>query len=141
MPSLSFAVLPPFLLNLGPDFVTIFCPTAIGNEGRLKIFPLSPFIHFFLSRYNLYCCCLVTKSCLTLCNLMDCSLPGSFVHGISQARILEWVAIPFSRGSSCMAGRFFTAELPGKPSTIYIQQSRYILDVELAVHLYLHTLL
>ena len=41
---------------------------------------------------------LVAQSCLTLCNPMDCSLPGSFVHGILQARILEWVAIPFSRG-------------------------------------------
>ena len=48
---------------------------------------------------------------------MDCSLPGSFVHGISQARILEWVAISFSQGSSqtrnctqvsCIAGRCFT---------------------------------
>ena len=39
-------------------------------------------------------------SCLTLCDPMDCSSPGSFVHGILQARILEWVAIPFSRGSS-----------------------------------------
>jgi len=43
---------------------------------------------------------LVTQSCLTLCNPMDCSLPGSSVHGILQARILEWVAIPFSRGFS-----------------------------------------
>ena len=40
------------------------------------------------------------KSCLTLCNPMDCSLPGSSVHGISQSRILEWVVISFSRGSS-----------------------------------------
>ena len=37
------------------------------------------------------------QSCLTLCDPMDCSQPGSSVHGISQARILEWVAIPFSR--------------------------------------------
>ena len=43
---------------------------------------------------------LVTKSCLALCNLMDCGPPGSSVHGILQARILEWGAIPFSRGSS-----------------------------------------
>ena len=52
-----------------------------------------------------------------LCSSMDCSLPGSSVHGISQARILGWVAIPFSRGSSrprdqirvsWIAGRFFT---------------------------------
>ena len=45
-------------------------------------------------------CVLVTHSCLTLCDPMDCSLPGSSVHGIFQARILEWVAISFSRGSS-----------------------------------------
>ena len=40
------------------------------------------------------------QSCLTLCDPMDCSPPGSSVHGILQARILEWVARPFSRGSS-----------------------------------------
>ena len=39
-------------------------------------------------------CMLVAQSCLTLCDPMDCNLPGSFVHGISQARILEWVAFP-----------------------------------------------
>ena len=38
------------------------------------------------------------QSCLTLCNPMDCSPPGSSVHGIFQARILEWVAVSFSRG-------------------------------------------
>ena len=43
---------------------------------------------------------LVAQSCLTLCDPTDCSPPGSFVHGILQARTLEWVAIPFSRGSS-----------------------------------------
>ena len=42
----------------------------------------------------------VTQSCPTLFDPMDCSLPGSSVHGILQARILEWVAISFSRGSS-----------------------------------------
>ena len=59
----------------------------------------------------------VTQSCPTLCNPMGYSLPGSSIHGILQARILEWVAIPFSRGSSqprdwtkvsCIADRFFT---------------------------------
>ena len=42
----------------------------------------------------------LTQSCPTLCDPMDCSLPGSSVHRILQARILEWVAISFSRGSS-----------------------------------------
>ena len=62
-------------------------------------------------------CVLVSQSCLTLCNPMDSSPPGSSVHGVLQARILEWVAIPFSRRSSqprdgtqvsYIAGRFFT---------------------------------
>ena len=57
------------------------------------------------------------QSCPTLCNTMDCSLPGSSVHGIFQASVLEWVAISSSRLSSqprnqtsvsCMTGRFFT---------------------------------
>ena len=60
---------------------------------------------------------LVAQSCQTLCNPMNCSLPTSSVPGVSQARILEWVAMPSSRGSfaprdqtqvSCIAGRFFT---------------------------------
>ena len=42
----------------------------------------------------------VTQSCPTLCYTMDCSLPGSSVHGVFQARVLEWVAISFSQGSS-----------------------------------------
>ena len=75
---------------------------------------------YFLS---VYCLCMHAKSlqlCLTLHDPMDCSLPGSSVHGILLARILEWVAMPSSRGSSwrrnrtrisyisCMAGRFIT---------------------------------
>ena len=60
---------------------------------------------------------LVSQSCPTHWNPMNCSLSGSSVHGILQAGILEWVAIPFSMGSSrprdwtwvfCIAGRFFT---------------------------------
>ena len=61
------------------------------------------------------CCCLVAQLCPALCNFMDYSPPDSTVHGILQARILEWVAIFFSKGSSkdrtCVshiAGRFFT---------------------------------
>ena len=61
--------------------------------------------------------CSDTQFCLTVWDPMDCILPGSSVHSISRARILEWVAIPFSRWSSpprewtqvfCIAGRFFT---------------------------------
>ena len=54
---------------------------------------------------------LVAQSSLNLCSLMGCSPPGSSVHGILQARILEWVAMPFSRDQtwvSCLEGGFFT---------------------------------
>ena len=44
--------------------------------------------------------CEVAQLCLTLCDPMDCSLPGSSVHGIFQAVVLEWIVISFSRGSS-----------------------------------------
>ena len=46
------------------------------------------------------CVCLVIRSCPTLCNSIDCSQSGSSVHGMSQARILEWVSISFSRRPS-----------------------------------------
>ena len=64
-----------------------------------------------------------------LCNPMDCSLPGSTVHGILQARILEWVAVSFSRGSfqsrnwtwvSCIASRFFTSWATREASIFWI---------------------
>ena len=66
-------------------------------------------------------CVLVAQLCLTLCDLTDCSPPGFSVHGIPQGRILQWVDIPFSRGSSqlrdhtwisCNKGR---SEPPRKP--------------------------
>ena len=62
--------------------------------------------------------CLVAQSCPTLCNPVDCSPPGSSVHWVLQARTLEWVATPSSRGSpqprdgthvSCTADRFLTS--------------------------------
>ena len=73
---------------------------------------------------------LVAQLCPTLCDSVDCSPPGSSVHGILQARMLEWVAIPFSRGSSwlrdrtlvsCIAGRFFIAWATREEPLIFCQ--------------------
>ena len=82
-------------------------------------------LHFISSVYwHSCCCCLVTKLCLTLCNPMDYSPLGSSVHDILQARILEWVAISFSKGScwprdrihiACIAGRFLPLSHQGSP--------------------------
>ena len=75
--------------------------------------------------------CSVAQSCPTLYDPMDCSPPGSSVHGILQARILEWVAISFSRGSSrprdqtasfaspALAGGFFTLVPPEEHIAVY----------------------
>ena len=74
---------------------------------------------------------LVVQLCPTLCDPMDYSLPDSSVHRILQARILEWVAIPFSRRSSWprhgtqvshIAGRFLLSEPPGKTNRILLVQ-------------------
>ena len=86
--------------------------------------------YLFSTSYVLDKCVLVAQSSPTLCNPMDCSPSGSSIHGILQASILEWVAIPFSRQSpwlraqtlvSCIVVRFFniwtTREAP------YVRQS------------------
>ena len=85
---------------------------------------------------------LAAQSCLTLCDPMGCGLPGSSVHGILQARILEWVAIPFSRGTSqprtqtlvsCIASGFFTAwdtkEAPVEFSKMMGKKALYVKDI------------
>ena len=78
---------------------------------------------FTYKKWLLCVCVLVAQSCPTLCDSMICSPPGFSVHGILQARILEWIAIPFSRGTSqprnqtlvsCIAGRFFIIWAIGK---------------------------
>ena len=62
---------------------------------------------------------LVAQSCPTLCDPMDCSLPGSFVHRIFQARTLEWVAISFPRGSSQPRARTWVSHIAGGFFTVW----------------------
>ena len=81
----------------------------------------------FSGLYSFNRVCVCVQSYLTLCSSMDCSPPGSSVHGILRARILEWVAISYSRdlpvpgidptslGSPAPASGFFTTVPPGKP--------------------------
>ena len=78
--------------------------------------------------FILFSCCLLAKSCPTVCDPVDCSPPGSSVHGILQARILEWIAMSFSRGFSwprdqthisCIGRRaLFTTEPPEKAHSV-----------------------
>ena len=79
---------------------------------------------------NIIYACMHAQSCLTLCEPMDCSLPGSSVQAIFQARILEWMVISSSRGSCqpkdqtlslaspALAGGFFATLPPGKPISL-----------------------
>ena len=60
----------------------------------------------------------VAQLCLTLCNPVDCSPPSSSVHGILQARVLEWVAISFSRGSSQPRDRTQVSLIAGRSSPL-----------------------
>ena len=97
--------------------------------------PLCVICCFSLAAFNicsivqLLLCTLVTQSCPNLCDPTDCSLPGSSVHGIFQARILEWVAISSSRRPSrprdqtcisCSGRWILTTEPLGKPTVTII---------------------
>ena len=103
-----------------------FCTSGGGLKVRVRDEDC-PWNAFSLP-YRTVCECTVcvqAQSRPTLCDPMDCTLPGSSVHGIFQARILEWIAISFSKRSSqlrdqtcvsCVScfGGFFTTEPPGK---------------------------
>ena len=82
-----------YTLAISYDPTLIFIITLSSlNWGSLTV----------VSIVCMYVCVCVQplQSCLTLCNAMSCSPPGSSAHGVLQARILEWIAMPSSRGSS-----------------------------------------
>ena len=118
-------------INCGVECgMELSCLFNVHHPFSTSMRPIQKFVlqFFFFTLFKLSMCpypipteckfyVLVTQSCPTLSDPMNCSPPGSSVSGILQARILEWVAIPFSRGSSqprdwtwvsCIAGRFFT---------------------------------
>ena len=80
--------------------------SCIGHYRGLRRVPCL-YNRFLLVIYLIYmrACVLICFSCVRLCDTMNCSPPGSSVHGILQARILEWAAMPSSRGSSRPRGR------------------------------------
>ena len=86
--------------------------------------------------FTLYVLSLVVQSCLTLCDTMECSPPGSSVHGILQARILQWVAIPFYRGSSQLRDQTQVSRTRGRFFTVWA--SREALYNNISLQLILH---
>ena len=86
----------------------------------------------------------VAQSCPTLCNPKDCSLPGSSVHGIFQARVLEWVAISFSRdlpnpgikpGSPALQADVLLSEPPVKTSNYWKKEAANVIINMMQRHL------
>ena len=99
-----------------------------------------------MRNFYIHVCAKWFQSCLTFCDPMGCSPPGSLVHRISQERVLEWVAFPFSRGSSpprdrtqvsCIAGDALPSELPGKPGRNTTGSPFYASGNTNVAHLYL----
>ena len=82
----------------------------------------------------------VAQSCPTLWDPMDCSLPGSSLHGILQARVLEWVTISFSRGSSWPRDRTLVSCIPGKHFNLWA--TREVKEYGTSIHIctFIHTL-
>ena len=109
-----------------------FSPSFLSEEREIRKYASKCGLGIISLNYGSFLCMCAQslQSCLTLCDHMDCSPPGSSVHGILQARILEWVVMPSSRGSSwptggtwvsCryyIAGRFFTTEPLRKPRVL-----------------------
>ena len=128
----------------------VWTEQVLGDgEGQESLACFSPWAHKDLdtterlnSNKNIYmwqpCVCMLSYfSCVWLCHPMDCIQPGSSIHGIILARILKWVAMPFSKVSaqskdqthvscsSCTSGRFFTAEPLGKAMYDNLNHSKY----------------
>ena len=115
----------PTVLKLLVKCYCFFYMIFLYANQIIMIFLLSAILSFC---WCCCCCCLVTKSSWTLCNPMDCSPPGSSVHGIFQARILEWLPfpspedLPWPRDRtqvSCLAGRLFITE-PLRKATLFL---------------------
>ena len=141
----SFCMVLPYISSLHAGL----CLNAISPERP----PQLPYLKRPLKNMKV----LVAQLCLTLCNPMDYSPPGSSVHGILQARTLEWVAIPFLRGSSWLrswtwishiAGRFFiiwaTREAPKRPlgilcvlNVLFLHNTHYALPLLHVLFVYL----
>ena len=84
----------------GPNSFPYFCSSVLWRTARLSFHDENMNDTTQISRGHMCVCAKSLQSCLTHCDPMDCSPPGSSVHGILQARILEWVAMPSSRGPS-----------------------------------------
>ena len=119
----------PHSIEHSPERHCCFCCFFLDNPPSVKCHIIGilsdVFLDVILQIYAVvFVCAKSLQSCLTLCDPMGCSPPGSTVHGILQARILEWVAISSSRGSRLLLWQAGSLPLapPGNPMIIVILQ-------------------
>ena len=131
----SWASEPPGTFSGSYPFICFSPPPPFSMKKKKKnlenrepfLIQYSKHLKQSFEKFTLWTSAKSLQSCLTLCDSMDYSPPGFSVHEILQARILEWVAMPLSRGSSgprdrtsvsWIGGRFFTTEPLGKPNIV-----------------------
>ena len=124
---LLISILPPCFVNCIP-----YCNGSSTNTEIFLFFsslPLLSTTFYWVTRTKVKV--LVAQSCPTLCDPMDCSPRGSSVHGILQARTLEWVAMPFSSGSLWPRDWTWVSRIVGQFFTIWAtrEAQRYILNI------------
>ena len=136
-----------YMLSFWIPFKTPISPRSIPYTSNFSMDPFFLVFFFYLTKEQLIIykhslwiifACVHAQSYLTLCNPIYCSLPGSSVHGISQARIPEWVVISYSRVSSwpgikpmspafpALRRRFFTTVPPRKTHELHLHFSYQI---------------
>ena len=109
------------LLQTQACFVIPVTTSCASNTREIWCQP--PDLHFFIEESESES--EVAQSCPTLCDPMDCSLPGSSLHGILQARVLIWVSISFSRESSQPKDQTWVSCIPGKCFNLWATRVAY----------------
>ena len=103
--------------------------TSATSPSRRYYFTVSPNImvpeHLNIKPFIIKWRSEVAQSCPTLCNPINCSVPGSSVHGIFQATVLEWIAISFSRGSSQPRARTQVSGIVDRGFTVWATREVY----------------
>ena len=112
----------------------VICPVERPHGVINTFFSLCTFY-----RLRFGSCCSVAQSCPALCDPRHGSMPGSSVRGISQAGILEWVAIPFSRGSSRPRDQTRVSCIAGGLLTVLVTRVAHMFYIYIYIYIYTHT--
>ena len=109
----------------------LFAKSSFSNITTNKMSLLRIYFHLLIQSLFSHCSKVkvLAQSCLILCEPVDCSPPSSSIHGILQARILEWTAIPFSRGSSWLRDQTRVSPIGGRFLTVWVTRKPYMAEI------------